>query len=139
MDIQKRIKQCERCGNRIKTRINNGTITVDGLKAALFNLSRHIAYLEKESTEKGATKAISNAEELLNSSEIKDIIDGKKPIIKKSGKTTLNDSKKKKHTNIQARYMEWRDKVSLEGYYVPGTASEQIRYTKGFKKGSSLF
>jgi hypothetical protein len=133
MDIQKRIKQCERCGNRIKTRINNGTITVDRLKAALFNLSRHIAYLEKESTEKGVTKAISNAKELLNSSDIKDIIDSKTPIINKSNRIPKNLSKKKNYINLQAGYMHWRDNASLEGYHVPGTASEQIRYAKGFK------
>ena len=134
MDFQKRIKQCERCTNRIIHRIQIGDITVAGLKAALFNLNRHIVYLEKEVAEKGVAKAVDFAKEIINSSRVQDILTGKTPIIRRQQTIKTPLSKKKKLYNPQADYLEWRDKASLEGYRVYGTASEAIRQAKGKSK-----
>jgi len=45
------------------------------------------------------------------------------------------EGKKPKIKKDKASYLEWRDKASLEGYRVFGTASEAIRYAKGKSKG----
>jgi hypothetical protein len=131
MDLQKRILQCNRCTKRILYKIQVGDITVAGLKAALFNLNRQIGCLEKEITKPDVTEAIKAAKEVIDSSKINNILDGK-TFIKKKTKQKIKS--KKLYNNSLESYSKWRDNASLEGYHVPGTASEQIRYTKGFKK-----
>lgn len=134
MDVQKRIKQCDRSAKRIAHRIKTGEITISGLKAALFNLNRHIAYLEQEITKKGVAETIKHARNIISSSIVRDIINGKTQIILQQ-KTKPLLPKKKKYENPHIGYLEWRDKASLESDHVPGTASEQIRHSKGMKKG----